>query len=801
MNGKTFFRLEPLTPLTSASAVGINRNGIVVGSSYHHRGLPHDAPRATCWAPWRTGYNAEEIGPENTVGWQINDLGEILMAQVRLTSSMVGKKNLEPLKSYLWRRSSQTRFDFSTLLPSDAIVTGINNRGEFVGRIIQGTNVSAFRGDFRGRYEVLPKLTTSGTREDIRPSGIDDFGRIAGCSIQNISNYPAAAIYWLPDGGNTWQDIHLNAVRFQTDQREAKGELGLPLESQFVRITNQGILLASRGDPSGDSVAYYLDLNDIPWISPQIPGAPGPGATQRPLAVPLRRVHPAAAKSLNWSRIWDAAPSCLVGEESSDGTGTSTLHFGGAGHHLRPFYGAQPGIRGFDEFNDEYRAIAVNVGGLIVVNGAVSEFEVVDSTSKERQVRSYDRPYLISIPEMLSRKALGGTAVNWIRSLRRSTLAFAQRQDVFLVSGIAQLNSLASLSDDDRERDHDPEPPGEIRPGRSRRLGVPTLTARGPDTSALFAISDDSVIGGDCLMTTSTPTTLYPLGGRTNDAVTAVFSQPNRLNVFVVGTDDGIYHKDGSASPILPSNVPWDPLGGKALNSIAAVVREPNFLDLFVRGTDDVIYHERRIGNNWEGRWRSLGGRTFNAVTAVSWGPNRLDLFVRGTDDGIYHKSGDGADGHWRPWRALGGKTRDAVAAVSWGPNRLDLFVRGTDEGIYHMSGDGTDEGWWPSWIPLGGKTPNPVTAVSWGPGRVDLFVRGTDDVIYHKFLNGNTWEPSGPNWKSLGGKTKGSIAAAALPGRLHLAVLGIDNKIYHKWWDGGRWQPTDNDWQQVYTI
>lgn len=787
-------------PLTRASAVSINRYGIVVGSSYHHRGFSYDAPTATCWAPWRQGYSAEEIGPENTVAWQINDLGEVLVAQVKPTSSMVGMKNLEPVKSYLWRRSSQTRFDFSTLLPADAIVTGINNRSEFVGRIIQGTKVSGFRGDFSGRYEVLPKLTTSGARADIRPSGIDNVGRIAGCAIQNISNYPAASIYWLPDGGNIWQDIHLNAVRFQTDRREGQGELGLPLESQFVRITNQGILLASRADPSGGSVAYYLDLNDIPWIAPQIPGAPGFGATQRPLAVLLRRAHPAAPGSLNWSRIWDAAPSCLVGEESSDSTGTSTLHLGGAAYHLRPFVGAQPGIQGFDEFNAEYRAIAVNAGGLIVVNGALTEFEIVDSQSKEKQVKQYDRPYLISVPEVLSRKARDGTVANWIGRLRRSTLTSTERQDVVLVHGIVQLSSPSSLSDEDREREHEPEPPGEIEPRRRRRLGVPTLTAHGPDGSALFAPSSYGVIGGHCLMFTSTPTELLPWGGRTNDVVTAVFSQPNQLNVFVVGTDNGIYQKYRVAPPIVPPNDPWMPLGGKTPSPIAAVVREPNLLDLFVRGTDDVIYQKRRIGNNWEADWKPLGGKTFNAVTAVSWGPNRLDLFVRGTDDQIYHIAGDGTDRSWGTWRPLGGKTQDAVAAVTWGPKRLDLFVRGTDDGIYHMSGDGTDRGW-RTWRPLGGKTPNPVTAVSWGPGRVDVFVRGTDDVIYHKFGDGNTWQPSGPNWKSLGGETKGSIAAAAVLGRLHLAVLGIDNKIYHKWLDGGRWQPSERDWQQVYTI
>jgi len=241
----------------------------------------------------------------------------------------------------------------------------------------------------------------------------------------------------------------------------------------------------------------------------------------------------------------------------------------------------------------------------------------------------------------------------------------------------------------------------------------------------------------------------------------------------------------------------WESLGGLTPNHVSPVSWGANRLDLFVRGTDFGIYHKWWDGAHWGPSmtaWESLGGATPGPVTAVSWGRNRLDLFVRGTDNGIYHKWWDGA--HWGPsmtaWESLGGATPDAIGAVSWGANRLDLFVRGTDNGIYHKWWDGAH--WGPSmtaWESLGGATPGPVTAVSWGANRLDLFVRGTDNGIYHKWWDGAHWGPSMTAWESLGGATPDAVGAVSWgANRLDLFVRGIDNGIYHKWWDGAHWGP-----------
>ncbi|MFP3558220.1 M12 family metallopeptidase [Paraburkholderia sp. SIMBA_049] len=287
------------------------------------------------------------------------------------------------------------------------------------------------------------------------------------------------------------------------------------------------------------------------------------------------------------------------------------------------------------------------------------------------------------------------------------------------------------------------------------------------------------------------PTGWESLGGATPNPIKAVSWGSGRLDLFVRGTDNGIYHKwfDGRWGP---SPTGWESLGGATLDSIEAVSWQPGRLDVFVRGTDNGIYHKYFDGH-WGPSptgWESLGGATPNPIKAVSWGSGRLDLFVRGTDNGIYHKW---FDGRWGPsptgWESLGGATLDSIEAVSWQPGRLDVFVRGTDNGIYHKYFDGH---WGPSptgWESLGGATPNPIKAVSWGSGRLDLFVRGTDNGIYHKYFDGH-WGPSPTNWESLGGGTLDSIEAVSwAAGRLDLFVQGTDNVIYHKYFDG-HWGP-----------
>jgi hypothetical protein len=282
--------------------------------------------------------------------------------------------------------------------------------------------------------------------------------------------------------------------------------------------------------------------------------------------------------------------------------------------------------------------------------------------------------------------------------------------------------------------------------------------------------------------------------------VSAVSWQGGRLDLFVRGRDNMVYHKYLSLSSWGPSPTTWELLGGPTLGDVTAASWGPNRLDVFMRRLpDNTVLHRFFDGSAWSAAWETMGqpapdlvysaGRTPYSVTAVSWGSGRLDLFLHGTDNEIYHKSFDGT---WEPsqtdWLPLGGETVDDVTAVSWGAGRLDVFVRGTDDVIYHKFLNGNS---WAGWESLGGATGFQVSAASSGVGILDVLVRGTNNLTYHKTFNGSAWVPSLTGWNSLGGAaTLGVVSPVSWgPGRLDVFAAGADSNVYHAYFNGA-WLP-----------
>jgi hypothetical protein len=229
----------------------------------------------------------------------------------------------------------------------------------------------------------------------------------------------------------------------------------------------------------------------------------------------------------------------------------------------------------------------------------------------------------------------------------------------------------------------------------------------------------------------------------------------------------------------------WENLGGVLTSAPAAASWAPNRLDTFVRGTDNALYHKWWDGSRWSG-WERLGGSLTSAPGAVSWGPNRIDVFVRGTDNAMYHLFWNGS--RWSEWENLGGVLTSAPAAASWAPNRIDTFVRGSDNALYHKWWDGSR---WSEWENLGGSLTSAPAAVSWGPNRIDVFGRGTDNALYHIFWNGSRWS----TWENLGGRlTSGPAVSSRAVNRLEVFSRGQNNQLMTINWNGSRW----SGWQNI---
>jgi len=80
----------------------------------------------------------------------------------------------------------------------------------------------------------------------------------------------------------------------------------------------------------------------------------------------------------------------------------------------------------------------------------------------------------------------------------------------------------------------------------------------------------------------------------------------------------------------------WESLGGVLTSAPSVSSWSSGRLDTFVRGTDNALWH-KWFQNGWSG-WESLGGVLTSAPGAVSWGSNRIDVLARGTDNAMWHK-------------------------------------------------------------------------------------------------------------------------------------------------------------------
>jgi len=283
----------------------------------------------------------------------------------------------------------------------------------------------------------------------------------------------------------------------------------------------------------------------------------------------------------------------------------------------------------------------------------------------------------------------------------------------------------------------------------------------------------------------------------------------NRLDVFVIGTNQAVFHKWWDGSAWGPSATGWQSLGGVVqpapMRTPSVVAWGPNRLDVFVVGTNGALHHKWWNGSAWgpsASGWEFMGGICASAPVAVSWAASRLDVFVIGTDGALYHKWWNGSA--WGPsvtgWESLGGVCLGTPAAVAWGPNRLDLFVVGTNGALFHKWWNGS--AWGPSvggWESLGGKCASSPTVAAWGPNRLDVFVRGLDQALYHKWWNGSAWGPSVTGWEPLGGVIKGVPNATSwAANRLDVFAVGTGRALHHKWWNGSAWGPSVTGWESL---
>jgi hypothetical protein len=231
-----------------------------------------------------------------------------------------------------------------------------------------------------------------------------------------------------------------------------------------------------------------------------------------------------------------------------------------------------------------------------------------------------------------------------------------------------------------------------------------------------------------------------------------------RIDLFVQGMDNGIYHKayistHGYTSGVWSSS--WDSPGGATLNKPAAAFHEQvlacesigcheyDWVELDVRGTDNRIYDNQYIVSSpypnqlgWHG-WSCPGSTCGTTLSAPTLAPfdngcevgatndcySLVALAVRGTDNAVYHTTY--SENYWTPWDSAGGSISNSPA-LAYNLNGLDwysqfvLLVEGGGNNLYSNTvttgcvasqyscshgGTGGPTGTWAGYSSVGGAT------------------------------------------------------------------------------------------------
>ena len=196
--------------------------------------------------------------------------------------------------------------------------------------------------------------------------------------------------------------------------------------------------------------------------------------------------------------------------------------------------------------------------------------------------------------------------------------------------------------------------------------------------------------------------------------VTAVSRAPGKLDVFAVGTDGRVYTAAWDGLVASGAWRGWWPVPGimaPAGARVGVVSRDPNKLDLFVIGNDGGVWTaawDQAVANAaWREWWRigNLASVPGGHVTAVVRDPNKLDVFTVAGDGQVATAAWDQnvSQAAWRGWWPIaGGKAEpgSTVAAVTRSPDRLDVWCAGTDGSLATAAwcqtvANGAWQGWW----------------------------------------------------------------------------------------------------------
>ncbi|KAF2756350.1 hypothetical protein EJ05DRAFT_512027 [Pseudovirgaria hyperparasitica] len=178
----------------------------------------------------------------------------------------------------------------------------------------------------------------------------------------------------------------------------------------------------------------------------------------------------------------------------------------------------------------------------------------------------------------------------------------------------------------------------------------------------------------------------FNIGGQAVSSPTAVMSGDGRVDVFIRGHNNKVYHKTmtGTASEgwsWSPSHTRWNDIGGDAAEEIVPVSNGPNSITIFARDRTNNV-NSRILTNETWGSWELQGEGGMYKPAAVAWNDKITLAAISHEGNVLWAKTS--VNGAFGPWYRIGG----AVAATAapqllWnGGSDVFAYTRNADASI-----------------------------------------------------------------------------------------------------------------------
>lgn len=275
------------------------------------------------------------------------------------------------------------------------------------------------------------------------------------------------------------------------------------------------------------------------------------------------------------------------------------------------------------------------------------------------------------------------------------------------------------------------------------------------------------------------------------------YTEDQRLDIFVLGVDDAIWHRDQPKYVSAGDEWnPWETLGGSFRDGPTVTRGPEGRLMVFSRGFDNAVYFRTQVkanavtgepSVNW-GPWESLSGELYSKPAVALNSEGLIHVFGKARDNTLLHRTQFSNESgiFWGEWENLGGSLSGAPSVIIDPEGLIHVFARATDRSMFHLTQVPKAEFMsWGTWKTMGGTLASQprLTTLNNDANLLEIVVRGADKSYWVKAQVSNHEDTvAWSKWGSLGGVfASGPAMLVNHDGMVDVFGRGVDQRVYGK--------------------